>query len=160
MFVEYSSTFYGNFLGGDNDYQVHQFDIRNFFKMGKPGRVIALQGKVRFGVGDVPYGEMSKLGTPFDLRGYFWGRLRDKSMAFAIAEYRHKLYFRDKPSRHSLVSWVGMGTIFNEQTKAYYGVPNFGIGYRLEIQPRVSVRLDYGFGRETSGFYFNFQESF
>jgi hypothetical protein len=34
------------------------------------------------------------------------------------------------------------------------------IGYRLTVQPRMNLRLDYGFGRESSGFYFNFNEAF
>ena len=160
LLVEYSSTLYGDFLGGNNDYQIHQIDIRKFFTVWKTGRVLALQAKARIGVGDVPYGEMSQLGTPFDLRGYLWGRLRDKSLVYGIAEYRHKLYIKSKPSRHSLVAWTGIGTIFNEDSKTYYGVPNLGFGYRLEIQPRVSVRLDYGFGMQTQGFYFNFQQAF
>ncbi len=39
-------------------------------------------------------------------------------------------------------------------------LPNFGIGYRLELQPRMNLRIDYGIGRETSGIYYNFNQAF
>ena len=71
---------------------------------------VALQFKTRIGWGDVPYGEMALLGNPFDLRGYTWGRYRDKSMLFFIGEYRHMF---EKPSgelsKHGVVTWMGTG---------------------------------------------------
>jgi len=160
LYINFRSTYYVHFMGGDNDYRIYDLDIRKFIQLGKPGQLLALQARIRFGYGDVPYGEMSQLGSPSDLRGYLWGRLRDKSMAYSIVEYRHKIYWKEKESKHSIVTWVGVGTIFNDKTTTYYAVPNYGIGYRLDVQPRVSVRLDYGVGRNTSGFYFNFQQAF
>jgi hypothetical protein len=35
----------------------------------------------------------------------------------------------------------------------------FGPSYRLEVQPRMNLRIDFGFGNNASGFYFNFNES-
>ena len=160
LLIDFRSTYYGRVLGGDNVYQVYELDVRKFFQVGKPGQTLALQGRVRLGVGEIPYGEMSQLGSPKDLRGYLWGQLRDKSMAYAITEYRHKMYWKGETTRHSLVGWVALGSIFDNVSEITYGVPNYGIGYRLEIQPRASLRLDYGIGTNTSGFYFNFQQAF
>jgi hypothetical protein len=47
-------------------------------------------------------------------------------------------------------------------------LPNWGIGYRFEVQPRMNVRADIGFGREfldsgnkfVPSVYFNFTEAF
>ena len=39
-------------------------------------------------------------------------------------------------------------------------LPNGGFGYRLELQPRSNVRVDFGFGRNSRGIYFNFTEAF
>jgi len=39
-------------------------------------------------------------------------------------------------------------------------MPNFGVGYRFEVQPRMNVRFDFGVGRDNFGFYFNFTEAF
>jgi outer membrane protein assembly factor BamA len=160
-FVELSATFFGSYIGGQNNYQVYDFDIRKYFKIKKPGHTLALQLRGRFGYNDMPYGEMSQLGTPFDLRGYTWGRYRDNSMLFALAEYRHMFYKNSgEVSRHGAMLWTGAGSIGTTASDFQNWLPNFGVGYRLTVQPRMNLRLDYGFGRASSGFYFNFNEAF
>ncbi|WP_158609878.1 hypothetical protein [Klebsiella quasipneumoniae] len=39
-------------------------------------------------------------------------------------------------------------------------LPSGGVGYRFEFKPRVNVRLDYGIGKGSSGFYFQVGEAF
>lgn len=39
-------------------------------------------------------------------------------------------------------------------------LPTYGIGYRWEFKNRVNVRLDYGFGKGVSAFYFGINEAF
>jgi hypothetical protein len=160
-FVEVSATFFGSYLGSQNTYQVYDLDLRKYVRINRPGRTLALQIRGRFGYNDVPYGEMSQLGTPFDLRGYTWGRYRDNSMLFALAEYRH-MFLRNNGeiSPHGLVVWTGAGSV--GETAAYFNnwLPCFGIGYRLTVQPRMNLRIDFGFGTESQGFYFNFNEAF
>ncbi|AFD07012.1 BamA/TamA family outer membrane protein [Solitalea canadensis] len=161
IFLEAQLAFYGGFLGGDNNYQVYSFDARKYFSITKPGHTLAFQLRGRFAVGSVPYGEMSQLGTPFDLRGYLWGQYRDKSMLFGIAEYRHTFYKKDKkPSKYGVVGWLGTGSIGEDPTEFKNWLPNGGFGFRVEVQPRMNLRLDYGLGKGSSGFYFNFQEAF
>ncbi len=160
-FLLFQAMFYGNYIGGQNDYQVYTIDARQYFQVHKPGQTLALQIKGRFAKNEVPYGEMSQLGTPFDLRGYLWGQYRDKSMAFGIAEYRHSFYKKDgKRSIHGLVGWVGAGSVAPNAGEMEHWLPNAGIGYRIEVQPRMTLRLDYGIGKDVSGFYFNFNEAF
>ena len=43
--------------------------------------------KTQIGVGNVPFTELPSFGSPFDLRGYYWGKYRDKTMAYGILEY-------------------------------------------------------------------------
>ena len=40
--------------------------------------------------------------------------------------------------------------------------PNAGVGLRIEVQPRMNVRLDFGrnFANDQSLFYFNMTEAF
>lgn len=160
-FVDVSATRYSKVLGGDNDYQIYQFDVRKYIKVQRQGRTLALQAKSRLGVGEVPYGEMSQLGTPVDLRGYTWGRYRDKSMLYFISEYRHMFQKRNQAlSPHGVVLWAAAGSIADNALEFDNWLPNFGIGYRLEVQPRMNVRFDIGFGKETMGVYFNFNETF
>ncbi len=161
-YVLAQAMFYGNFLGGQNEYQVYTVDARNYIQVFKPGQTLALEVKGRFAEKNVPYGEMSQLGTPFDLRGYLWGQYRDKSMAFGLAEYRHSFYKSDgKRSMHGLVGWIGAGSVAPTISGMKNWLPNGGIGYRLEVQPRMTLRLDYGIGAGSNkGFYFNFNEAF
>ncbi|TRX63293.1 hypothetical protein [Carboxylicivirga sp. M1479] len=104
---------------------------------------------------------MSQLGTPFDLRGYTWGRYRNNSMYYALAEYRHMFYKNDDTiSKHGFTTWLGAGSIGSDTTEFEQYLPSLGVGYRLEVQPRMNLRVDFGFGLETFGFYFNFNEAF
>lgn len=161
IFLETSFGFYGGYLGGENTYQILNIDLRKYWPIKRDGQTIAGQLRGRFGSGDVPYGEMSQPGTPFDLRGYTWGRYRDESMIYAIGEYR--LMFKKKDgslSAHGVVAWAGVGTL--GETVEQFGdwLPSIGIGYRLEVQPRMNLRIDIGFGIQTQGFYFNFNEAY
>ena len=162
FFADISATFYGKYFGAQNRYQVYQVDLRYYKTIHRKGMVLAGQAKSRVGVGDVPWGEVSMLGSPFDLRGYYWGQYRDKSMIYFIAEYRHtflKKGSRDL-SKSGVVGWIATGSIAPGWNEYTYWLPNFGIGYRYEIQPRMNVRLDLGFGKESRGIYFNFTEAF
>ena len=35
-----------------------------------------------------------------------------------------------------------------------------GIGYRFEFKPKMNIRLDLGFGQNSTGFYFQVGEAF
>jgi hypothetical protein len=39
-------------------------------------------------------------------------------------------------------------------------LPDFGLGYRFEVQPRMNLRIDFGFGPDAFGVYFDFTEAF
>jgi len=161
LYLDLRTTFYSTAFGGDNNYQVYQLDFRKYFQVTRPGKTVTLQFKTRIGVGDMPYGEMSQLGTPFDLRGYTWGRYRDKSMIFFIGEYRHMFEKSSGSlSKHGVVAWMGTGSIARNASSFGNWLSNFGFGYRFEVQPRMNLRVDIGIGKETSGFYFNFNEAF
>jgi outer membrane protein assembly factor BamA len=161
--VQVMGIFYGKYLGGNNNYQLIDVDIRHYRQVAKiDGQTFAWNLRGRFTTSQVPYGEMSQLGTPTDLRGYNWGRFRDKSMVYFIGEYRHMFMKRSTGERgmHGMVTWLAFGTIMNDVTQMDNLLPNIGVGYRLEVQPRMNVRFDFGIGRDNVGFYFNFTEAF
>lgn len=164
MLVDLRATFYSTAFGGDNTYQIYLLDLRKYQQILRRGSTLAFQIKSRVGIGEVPYGEMSQIGTPYDLRGYTWGRFRDRSMLYFLGEWRHVFEKKNEElSKHGAVLWVGAGTIFEQtdldETNMKW-LPNFGFGYRFEVQPRMNIRLDVGVGRETYGIYFNFVEAF
>ncbi|UTW64100.1 BamA/TamA family outer membrane protein [bacterium SCSIO 12741] len=164
LYLDFRGTIYSDALGGDNDYQVYLLDYRQFQTIHREGRTLAWQAKLRLAYGDVPYGEMSQLGTPFDLRGYQWGRYRNDHLFYFLAEYRHTFYGADQElTKHSAVAWLGSGTVFDGDeldNNNLKWLPNLGVGYRFEVQPRMNIRLDYGIGIESSGIYFNFNQAF
>ena len=106
------------------------------------------------------------VGNPFDLRGYRWGRYRDKTSLLGLLEYRIQFKrIRRKPhqsplSPHGIVYWAGAGAVGETYADMNRWLPNTGIGYRFELQPRMNVRLDFGVARDTQAVYFNFLESF
>jgi len=159
-FAEINATIYNTKLSGDNDYMLLSLDYRGYWQIKREGSILALQVKARLTTGDVPYGEMSQLGTPFDLRGYTWGHYRHESMFFILPEYRYTFKKGKGLSKHGMVVWTGVGTLGEKVNEFKSWLPNAGIGYRYEVQPRMNVRFDIGIGKESVGFYFNFNEAF
>jgi Omp85 superfamily domain len=161
LFVDGRATFYSRNLGGNNDYQVYALDYRQYEQIVREGSTLTWQIKGRIATGDVPYNELSQLGTPFDLRGYFWGQYRDENMALGLLEYRYMFKKKNGDlSAHGINFWTGAGTIGNDIDGISPLLWNAGFGYRLEVQPRMNLRIDFGFGKNTFGFYFNFNEAF
>ena len=164
-FLDLNVTFYGRFLGGQSRYEVIDLDYRQYKLVGHR-KVLSWQVRSRNAFDEVPWPEMSQLGNPFDLRGYRWGRFRDKSMLFGILEYRHMLGKGDSNKKFSLkdrsgfVTWIGGGSISPDPVSYDKWLPNFGVGYRLETEPRMNIRVDYGFGFDSSFFYISFNEAF
>jgi hypothetical protein len=154
-------TQYGGWLGGDNQYETYLFDYRQYHTLGREGRTLGWQVKARITGHGVPWPELSLAGTGYDLRGYLEGRFRDRSTLIGLAEYRHMFVRKSgRLSRHGVVAWAGLGTLGPEVSRFHGLLPNGGVGYRLELQPRANGRVDIGFGRGTTGIYFNFNEAF
>lgn len=166
VFVELSSNFYRSDGFGKPKYQVIVLDYRQYKQIKRPGNTLAWQVKTRIGNGDVPWPELSQIGTPFDLRGYRWGRYRDKNMLFGIIEYRY-MFMRKTPrkdgnmmSRFGVVPWLATGSIANKYVDMTNWLPNAGLGLRIEIQKRMNARIDFGIGNDTNAFYISFNEAF
>ncbi len=161
VFANIAATFYTPGLGSDNSYQIYLLDLRHYRQIHRQGRTMAFRYKGRFGFGNVPWAEMTRLGGSRELRGYIKGQYRDVDGMHLTAEYRHM--FRNKLgelSPHGFTTWVGGGSIFDGFDNMDHWLPNFGFGYRLEVQPRMNLRIDFGFGRESTGVYFDFTEAF
>ena len=165
LFLDFNFTSFGRVFGGQSNYEVLDVDYRQYKSLAKHRRVLAWQVRYRNAFGDVPWPEMSQLGNPFDLRGYRWGRFRDKAMVFGILEYRHmfsqtynpKITFKD---RAGFVAWVATGSIANNVGELTQWLPNAGVGFRFETEPRMNVRIDYGIGIDSSFLYISFNEAF
>ncbi len=119
--------------------------------------VLALDLYNRVTFGDTPWERLSELGNDNRMRGYYQGRYRDCNVLSGQLEYRHKLNWR-----HGYVLWAGAGAMSHGIEALGKGpwLPTIGVGYRFEFKPRMNVRLDFGVGHRSSGFYFQVGEAF
>ena len=165
LLVSVSGLNYGNFLGGQNEYQAISVDYRQYVQFGDLRRVLAWEVFTRYVTDGAPWPELTQIGTPFDLRGYIWGRFRDQAGSFALVEYRHMLRHRspnDLIGRFGWVAWGGLGFVSPDYEDHFANsIPNLGAGIRFEVEPRMNVRIDIGAGMDgASSFYISFNEAF
>lgn len=165
-FLNFTLLHFDQWLGADNRYTTLEVDYRGYLPLGRERRTLAIQVRARDTFGETPWPEMSMVGSPFDLRGYYWGRFRDRFGLFGLVEYRH-MFQRKRPNRkgnyqsvHGFVFWAGLGTVAPGIEEMRYWLPNAGVGYRFEVQPRMNLRVDFGIGKGASSFYVNFAEAF
>ncbi len=163
IFLSITGTAYTGIFGGQNEYAIMDVEVRKYLSLNEEKqRTLALWLRSKISGGQVPYNELPQYG-PYDLRGYFWGQFRDKTMGYLLAEYRRKFYKRNgEPSKLGGVAWVGGGSLnkFFGSVNFKNVLPNGGIGLRYELQPRLNVRFDYGMGLEGNLIYFGFAEHF
>ena len=166
LLLELAGTIYGKHSSGNSKFQVIELDYRQFQKIVRKGSTLAWQVKTRYSHGDVPWTDLSMIGTPFDLRGYTWGRYRDYSSLFILTEYRY-MFGRKKPNSRGemcgpfgFVVWGGTGSIAQDYGNFENWLPNAGVGIRIELVKRMNLRIDYGIGKDSNAFYFSFNEAF
>lgn len=156
---QYASVRYTRFTpqtGSDTRFDQYQLHYSRYHSL-DDNNVLAWELDGAFTQGDVPWSMMPLLGSNQRMRGYYEGRYRDKNVVSGQLEYRRKLDWR-----HGVVAWLGAGTMgpsFHALDDGRW-LPSAGIGYRFEFKPRVNVRLDYGIGKGSNGFYFQVGEAF
>ena len=107
---------------------------------------------------DVPWTLREELGAGTSrMRGYYAGRYIDNNQLSAQMELRQHIY-----GRVGCVAWAGGGTVFPKLSglRMKDVLPNYGLGLRVEFKHNVNIRIDYGFGKDTGGFVFQFAEAF
>ena len=159
---------FGKYWGGTYNYEIIELEYRQFKNVFRPRSTLAWIAKSQIGLGDVPFTELPTFGSPFDLRGYYMGKYRDKSMAYGIVEYRHMF---GSPAKYKsgnfwakcgFVAWVGTGTIGETPFDWNKWKLNFGAGLRFQMQPGKNFRLDVGKepGQPGMQVYMNMTEAF
>ena len=170
LYLDLRGLMYQKFLGSNTNFYRLELDYRQYLSVGKR-RVLAwtVQSKHTMGKDkNIPLNKYVLSGTPFDLRGYYMGQYRDKSAHIVMAEYRH-MFNTDKSNwikrvinRLGFVAWGGCGFMGPDPVNVEGVLPNAGLGLRIEVQPRMNVRLDLGrdFTNKQNLFYFNMTEAF
>jgi len=157
-FFKFRAIFNGSDLGSDFTYNRFVVDFRRYFNLGN-SHILAAQIYSDATSGNVPFFKLPALGGSNRMRGYFLGRYRDEVYLTWQIEYR-KIIWR----RIGAVAFFGMGDVASDfdmlkitQFKYSYG---FGLRYVFDEEERLNVRMDIGFGEDTSGLYFSLEEAF
>jgi hypothetical protein len=158
FFLEASSVFNQPEFGGNHFYNNYTIDMRDFINFG--GRkVLALQAIINYNTGDVPFREMAQIGGDMIMRGYYFGRYRDKLLVAAQAEYRFPVY-----KVIGLTAFLSGGEVGPNFNSLSWDTMHFTAGLCLRIMinkaERLNIGIDSGIGPGTSGLYFNQGEAF
>jgi Omp85 superfamily domain len=146
-------------VGSDFSYTNHFVDIRKYVSVGKD-QVLAFQLINNFNDGQVPIRSLANIGSSSMLRGYYEGRYTDKNLFGIQTEYRFPL-----KGRFGMVAFAAMGRVGPtvpdvysfQHLKASFGT---GLRYAIDKKEKLNLRLDFGVGNNSNGFYFNLTEAF
>lgn len=121
------------------------------------GAVLAADLYAEFNSAGTPWPMLARLGGSLRMRGYYEGRYTDNDMVALQVELRQRIW-----RRIGCTVWGGAGNVFSGIGSYRWSqtLPNYGLGLRWEFKKRVNIRIDYGFGRKTSGFLLNINEAF
>lgn len=164
-FASYSGSFYQlttlvyrRAFGSTCSYDDVQLDARKFFEV-LPSQILAIQGAAEIIDGTAPFQNLARFGGASLLRGYFDGQYRDNTSIALQAEYRIPVWWK-----FGAVAFVGVGQVADKLTRWRLGEFKFagGAGIRLVLNTddRVALRIDLGFGENSTGLYITATEAF
>lgn len=155
-YARFDETFFWEFPESKYTFRRTEVEVRHYNKLWK-GAVLASDLQGIFNYGNTPWSMTASMGGSYRMRGYYEGQYRDYKLIQTQVELRQHVY-----NRHGVTAWAGVGNVFSEihHFKWNKTLPTYGFGYRWEFKKRINVRLDYGFGKGQSAFYFNINEAF
>jgi hypothetical protein len=158
IFYKFRVQYFNKALGGEFEYGRFVFDLRHYASIGT-GHILAWQVYGDITTKEPPFFRLPALGGDQRMRGYFYGRFRDRLYLTNQLEYRKIVWWR-----LGFAAFVGMGDVadkfktFNTKTiKFSYG---FGLRFVFDEEEGINLRMDLGFGKNTNGIYFAMEEAF
>lgn len=108
-------------------------------------------------LGNAPFYNLALLGNSRIMRGYYEGAYRDHHLTAIQTEIRHYLF-----DRVVFSAFGGLGSVTSEFMQFDKVLGSYGVGLRYEINAKehIRIRLDYGRGYQSDGFYININEAF
>lgn len=162
-FAELALLHYDKKWGSDFSFTTVISDNRIYRPVNKRN-VVAAQIFGQFSINQPPFNQLSLLGGESLMRGYYYGRFRDRNQLAAQAEYRMlPLPFRFT-KRWGATIFGSTGTVFNKWDNLT--IRDFklagGAGLRFLLFPKKDIftRLDLAFTNESKGIYIFIGEAF
>jgi len=147
-----------SFLGSDFEATTFKLDLRKFVPVFST-HILALQGLFHAVQGAPSFKNYAKLGGDVIMRGYYSGRYRDHYLLAVQAEYRLPVW-----KRLGMAGFAGIGDVAPRLQDFKPGGFKYscGLGLRFKIAPKegTNLRLDFAWGKMSSGFYFTAGEAF
>lgn len=158
--LELSLLFYPQVLSTLQSYSILTADLRSYLKRtGEDQSVFAFRALTKISFGTPPIDNLMMLGGQNLLRGYYQGRLRDRHGIALQMEWR-----RSWGNRMGTVLFTEAGQIWSRfnsisirNTRVTAGC---GLRFNVNKEEKTNIRIDYGFGKETSGMYITIGEAF
>ncbi|CAG5072229.1 hypothetical protein DYBT9623_04084 [Dyadobacter sp. CECT 9623] len=161
FFGEVSFLKYSPALGSNQNFRSINVDIRGSHPT-SIRNVFAWQVYSSFSAGNVPFNQLALMGGEMIMRGYYYGRYRDKGMIATQIEHRWLPFGFSK--RFGAVAFAGTAVVGPKlsELNLKYIRPSGGVGLRYLLFPRkdIFLRLDVGFTKDGPGFYLFTGEAF
>ena len=145
-------------LGSDFNFTKFTLDARRYWSKGDY-KVFALNLYLELNSGRPPFPLLALMGGTRLMRGYYQGRFRGRQMGIVQGEYRFLLFWRFRAT-----VFGGLGNVADEPSDFRLDNTRYtaGLGLRFLLlkAEKAHLRLDYGFGKNTSGFYITVGEAF
>lgn len=159
VFFQTQGVTYNSEIASDYDFNKWMMEFR-FFKSLAKNHIVAGQIHHLYNDGDVPFRSLSSFGGANQMRGFYQGRFKDKSMYSLIIEYRPCLFWK-----LSACVFAGAGNVYSQfnQIDLNQLKYSFGGGLRMAIleNEKLHLRIDYGYSDAyNQGFYFTIGECF
>ena len=158
FFLDISAIFAQKAFGGQYNYTNFILDARKFIPVYKKN-ILTFQGLANFNWGNLPFRQLSLMGSDIMMRGYYMGTYRDKIMMCAQTELRMPVW-----RFIGVVLFAALGEVEKKLSsinlkdiKETYGA---GLRFMLIKHEKVNVGGELGFSRNTKALYFGSGEAF
>lgn len=163
FFSELALLNYNQAWGSTYDFTSVISDTRIYRPVGE-NNVFAAQLLGQFNAGDVPFNQLALMGGENIMRGYYYGRYRDRNQLAAQFEYRFLPIPFNFTDRLGAVVFAGAGKVFPELSSFNLSdlVVSGGAGIRFLLFPKKDIytRFDVALTQEGPGFYLFIGEAF
>lgn len=145
---------------GDSEYSFNKADLMasEYFDVGK-NSVLALRQSLCLASDETPFFSLCQFGSNSNIRGYVSGKYRDQASWSAQVEWRQHLF-----GKFGAVAFAGVGGVaedFGGLGEAdLLPAAGAGLRYLLAKDYGVNLRLDFAWGKDSSGVYVSLGEAF